>query len=514
MRTALSPSARRNGIGQFVTMPAPVKGLNFRDGITALKATDALILDNYFPEASYCRLRGGFEAHVTGFAAAVETVMEYASPTARALFAASGTAIYDATTAGAVGAAVVASLTNARWQHAMFTTSAGDFLVAVNGADGVRTYDGSAWATQVITVATAADLADVAVWKGRLWFTENSSNKVWYLASGAIAGAAVAFDLGPVFKLGGAVAFITPLSFTSGSTVDDGICFISTEGEVALYVGTDPASATTFGLRGVYRIPSPLPGRRGYARFNGDCLVMTDAGLVSLLTSARLDETQQQNSSVSERIDPELARQAAVGAQEFGWQVFAYPRGTALMVNAPQGAGEYHQWTMNAITTAWCRYTGMNPLCWALFDGAPYFGGATAVYAFDIGRLDNGAAIRGALKGAFSSLGSHGLKRVTMLRPFLTTNSQFTPSIGLDVDFSDIEPTDVGASPVVAAALWDVALWDAALWGGGSLVSREWSSAAGIGTWFAPRFSTATRGVEITINAFDLVYEPATSRAL
>jgi hypothetical protein len=241
---------------------------------------------------------------------------------------------------------------------------------------------------------------------------------------------------------------------------------------------------------------------------------MTEAGLVSLLTSARLDSTQQQNSSVSERIDPELARQAAVGAQEFGWQVFSYPRGTALMVNAPQGVGTFYQWTMNAITTAWCRYVGMNALCWSLLDGAPFFGDTTAVYAADVGAQDNGAEIRGAIKGAFSVLGSHGLKRVTMLRPFLTMNAQMAPSVGLDVDFSDVAPTDAGASPVVTAALWDVALWDDASWGGNSLVSREWSSAAGIGTWFAPRLSTATRGMDITVNAFDLVYEPATSRAL
>lgn len=514
MRKAIPPSARRNGSGNFVTLPAPVKGLNFRDSIAALKPTDALILDNYFPEASACRLRRGFHAHVTGFAAAVETLIEYASPTARKLFAASGTAIYDATTAGPVGAAVVSTLANARWKALMFTTSAGDYLVAVNGADGVRTYDGAAWATQAITGATAANLADVAVWKSRLWFTENGSNKAWYLPSGAIAGAAVAFDLGPVFKLGGAIAFITPLSFSSGATVDDGICFVSTEGEVALYLGTDPASAATFALHGVYRIPAPLLGRRGYVRFNGDCLVMTEAGLVSMLTSAQLDSTQQQNSSVSERVDPELARQATVGAQEFGWQVFSYPAGTALMVNAPQGSGMFNQWTMNAITTAWCRYKNQNAYCWALLDGAPFFGGATAVYAADVGAQDDGAEILGAIKGAFSTLGRGALKRVTMLRPFLTTNSALTPSIGLDVDFSDNAPTDVGASPVITAALWDVALWDAAVWGGESMVSREWSSASGIGTWFAPRLSTATRGVEASLNAFDLVYEPASSRAL
>lgn len=514
LRQAVRSNQAKRATGKFVTLPAPVAGLNFRDSIAALKSNEALILDNYFPEASYVRLRRGYQSHVTGFADPVESLMEYASPTARALFAASGTDIYDATTAGAVGASVLGSLTNARFQHVMFSTSAGDYLGCVNGADGFITYDGAAWATQAITVATATDFVDVALWKSRLWFTSNGSNKVWYLGSGAVSGAATALDLGPVFRLGGAVAFIVPLSFNSGSAIDDGIVFVSTEGECALYVGTDPSSAATFGLQGVFRIPAPLTGRRGYTRFNGDCLVMTEAGLVSLLVSMRLDNTQQSNSSVSDKIDQELTRQALAERNTFGWTVFAYPAGAALYVNAPQGSGTYHQWTMNAITTAWCRYKNQNALCWSLLENAPYFGEQTAVYRADFGQTDDGDVIEGAVKGSFSTMGGGVLKRVTMIRPFLTTNAPLVPALGVDLDFADIAPTDSGATPVVTAALWDAAVWDADYWGGGSYVSREWSAAPGIGTYVSPRMSTSTRGLEITLNAFDLVVEPATANAL
>ena len=51
--------------------------------------------------------------------------------------------IYDVSSSGAVGAAAVSGLTNARHQHTMFATSGGQFLVICNGADGVRTYDGT-----------------------------------------------------------------------------------------------------------------------------------------------------------------------------------------------------------------------------------------------------------------------------------------------------------------------------------------------------------------------------------
>jgi hypothetical protein len=514
LRQAVRANPSRQPRGRFVTMPAPVAGLNFRDSIAQLKPNEALILDNFFPEASYVRLRRGFAEHATGFPAAVETLMEYASPTSRKLWAAAGTAIYDATSAGAIGAAALSSLTNARWQHTMFTTSGGDYLVAVNAADGVRTYDGSTWATQSITGATAADFIDVTVWGNRLWFVEDDSAKAWYLPSGAIAGAATALDLGPVYSLGGRLAIITPLSFNSGSDVEQGIAFVSTEGEVALYSGTDPSGASTFALVGRFRISPPVAGARSYTRFNGDCLVLTESGLVSLLVAMRLDASQQTNASVSDKIDQQLARQVGLQRAAFGWQVFLYPRGSALYVNAPQGSSVFDQWVMNSITVAWCRYQGMNARCWGLLDGAPYFGGATVVYRADFGADDDGAATIGEVKTAFSTLGTNGLKRLTMLRPFLAASAAFTPVLGVDVDFSDNIPSDTAPTPDISVGLWDTSLWDNAPWGGESYISREWSTIGGIGTWMAPRMRTSTIGVEVVLNAFDAVFEPMSANAL
>ena len=514
MRQAVRTKPAKPATGNFVTLPAPTKGLNFRDSIAALKSDEALILDNYFPEASYVRLRRGYAEHATGFSDPVESLMEYASPSSRKLFAAAGTSIFDATSAGAIGAASLGSLTNARWQHLMFTTAAGDYLVCVNGADGVRTYSGAAWATQSITGATAANFVGVASWKTRLWFWENGSTKAWYLPSGAIAGAANAIQVGDVFRLGGSIALIAPLSFNSGNIVDDGIVFVSTEGECALYIGTDPASSTTFALQGVFRIPAPMNTRRGHVRFNGDVLVMTEAGLVSLLQATRLDVTQRTFQSVSDNIDPVLKLQAQDERNTFGWQVFAHPASGMLWVNAPQGGSIYHQWTMNTITAAWCRFKNMNALCWSLLSNAPYFGAATAVYRADFGASDDDANIEGEVKAAFSTAGKGNPKRVTMLRPLMTTNTRIRPRAGVDLDFSDNIPTNLASSPSITGLIWNTGRWDVDVWGGAELRVREWVGVDGIGTWLAPRMKTASMGAQIKLNAWDLVFEPAGLNAL
>src|SRR6185436_6059960 len=111
------PSIADMSVGQI---PAPVRGLQLKRGIAAMKPDEALILDNWFPKGGYCQVRGGHASHVTGLGASIGSLMEWAGPAGRKLFGATSTAIYDVTSAGAVGAAVVSSLSNAYWQTVNF----------------------------------------------------------------------------------------------------------------------------------------------------------------------------------------------------------------------------------------------------------------------------------------------------------------------------------------------------------------------------------------------------------
>lgn len=490
---------------KVVTLPAPVRGLNLVAALTGMKPGDALIMDNYFPEAAWVSLRGGRTSHMTGFAAPIESLMEY-SATVSKLFAAAGTGIFDATTAGAVGAAVVTLLTNARWQHIQFSTTAGDYLVLVNGADGLRTFDGTTWATQAVTVATAASFVDVASFKNRLWFTYNNSTSAWYLPSGAIAGAAVRFDLGPVFRLGGNLAFIVPVSFNAGAGFDEAICFVSTKGEVALYVGTDPASAATFALSGVFRIGAPIR-QRGYVRYGGDALVLTQDGLVSLLEAMRLDRAQAPYVTISNNIGPVLTEQILAQPSTFGWQLVVHAKGTRLIVNAPQGGAIYHQWIMNTLTKGWGRFKDQNVACWGFLSDNIYCAIGSTVFRADNGASDAGTAIAGEVKWAFSMMGTQSLKRTTMVRPHFSSTGSPSFAIGINTDFSDNTPTDTPVSATLTTGNWGDP-WGF-IWGGGYSISRQWSAVSGLGIWLAPRIASTTVGYKIRINAIDVMYEPS-----
>lgn len=513
MREALRPNKGKRASATMRSLPAPIGGLNFRDPISQLPATDALILDNYFPATGSVRLRKGYTPWATGLPTAVETLFEYAGAS-RQFFAASGAGIYNITLGGAVGSPVVSGLTSARWNHTQFTTTGGTYVILCNGADAVRHYDGTTWAEPAITGVASTTLRGVVSHQNRLWFWQTGSAKAWYLGTGAIAGAATSFDLGPQFTRGGTLAFIAPVSFDSaGAGLSSVLLFVSTNGEMVVYSGTDPASASTWTFAGRYRIGAPT-GERAHAAFGGDLAVLTEDGLISAKGMMDVGREQAQTVAVSAKIGKELVKQRRQNPDAAAWQVFLYPTGTMAMVNAPQpGAGTYHQWVINTQTGAWCRFKGINAQCWGLFNNAPYFGGSTVVFQFDVTNADNGTAIVGEVKGGFSTFRSGMQKRFTMLRPVLSANGDPRPAVALDTDFQDRSPTDAVSVPTTDA-VWGTAIWGEAVWGGSTSVNLSWTVTGAIGIAAAGRMKTSTIGFDIELHGIDLAYEAATVPAL
>jgi hypothetical protein len=423
-----------------------------------------------------------------------------------------GTSIYDVTAAGPVGAPVT-SMANARLQFLMFSNSGGNYLVVVNGADGVRTYDGTTWATQAITGATATGFVQVASWGRRLWFAELASSKAWYLGVDAISGAASALDLGAVWKRGGSLKSILSVSFdTAGSGLNNYIAFLSSNGEAAVYSGSDPASASTFALVGRYQIGTPV-GARPYVQYGGDILVLTQDGCVSLVNALSIDRAASARSTSTDKISTIFNQDWIAYHTIPGWQVIAYANGHQIVVNVPTSTTTSQQYVQNTFTGAWCRFTGMDARCWALLQDQLFFGGATAVYLADDGASDNGAAINARVRTAFNRHKTQGLKRYTMVRPTMTANADPRATLGLDVDYDQQAPLS-GFTVSAAAALWDSAIWDIDVWGGSSLNVRGWTAAGALGRVVSVQMVTSTIGAEIQLNTFDLLYEPSKAPVL
>jgi hypothetical protein len=512
-RAARTKRAQREQIANTASLPAPVGGWNARDAVSNMPPEDAVQLENWFPRPTDVLLRPGYVNWATGLPASpVESLMEYNSATTRTLFAACGTAFYNVTAEGAVGAAVQSGLTNARWQSVNVTTAGGSYLYAVNGLDKPRLWNGATWvavdaaSTPEITGITTTTLAHVALFKNRLWFTQAGTLKVWYLPTNAIGGAANAIDLASIARRGGYLMGMWSWTIDAGFGVDDLAVFITSEGEVIVYRGTDPSSATTWALVGVWQLGAPL-GRRCAMKYAGDLLIACEDGLVPLSGALQSSRTNPRV-ALSDKIQLAFSEAATLYGDRFGWTIADYPRQNMILVNVPTGDNLQQQYVMNTITKAWAKFTGWPASCWETSNEELYFGGVGVVCKAMTGFSDNGNIITGRAQQSYNYFGRRGQnKRFTMARPIIQANAVPSVQMGLAIDFDDAQPVATLSTPAPPTSTWDASLWDSGTWGGGLSVYRQWQSVVGVGYAAGPYLIGSSLGTELRWQSTDIVME-------
>ena len=516
-----SPARRRliqRTTNNVASLPAPVGGWNARDSLANMAPTDAVTLDNLFPGVSSVSLRGGYVKHATGMTGQVESLLVYSGGATDKMFAAVDGKIYDVTSAGPVGAAAVSGLTSNRWEYTNITTSGGSYLYAANGADKPLLYDGSAWtaidgaSTPAITGVTTTDLIQPTLFKNRMWFIQKNTLKAWYLPTASIGGAAQVLDLSSVAHLGGTLVAMSAWTIDAGYGVDDNLVFVTDQGEVIVYRGTDPSSASTWALIGVWIIGAPI-SRRCVQKYGGDLLILTLDGLIpmaSALQSSRLDPQV----ALSDKIQGAFAAAARTYKTNFGWGLLYNPLNNALIVNVPISTGNQVQFVMNNITKAWCRFTNWKANCFALLNDKPYFGGENYVAeawttgSGQAGFNDDGIAISTQALQAFNYFETRGvIKYFTRARPTIYSNGQPTINIGMNVDFQT--NADLGSLSFVATqyGLWDVGLWSQAVWGSDLIITNNFVGIQGIGYCGGLVFNSASRNVSLEWASTDVVYQ-------
>lgn len=520
MRQALRRNPSRAAVSYTQSIPAPVEGWDAVSPISEIKPTRAYQLDNWIPRPGYVELRKGNTEWSGPFAAAVETLLVWRGPSSEKMFAASGTAIYDVTTETTVTAsAAVSGLTNARWQYVNFSTAGGHFIILVNGADSPRRYNGSAWAVATVTATglTSSTLIHVMAHQQRLFFLQKNSLDFYYAAPNAITGALGKFPLGSLFRKGGSLVTLGSWSVDGGAGQDDLAVFITSEGEAAIYQGNNPADANNWALVGVYEIGIPL-GARSVIKWGADLAVITTNGVVTLSTILISGRVKAQRAALTARIQNAYAQAAQRSIDAFGWEAIAYAKGGLVIVNVPWQAGSsYRQYVMDTLGTgSWCRWLGVNALCWAVMGDNLYFGGLTRVCRADRGSSDAGAPITADLTGAWLYYGARGsLKQFKMIRPIFETNQSLVPAVDMVVDFKNMDPVAQPSQAQSNASQWGTAKWGTSQWGSSSRISADWTGVTGLGNAGAIRIRVVTLGgtarsavnSTIRLNSFDVVYE-------
>lgn len=501
-------------VAQQASIPAPTGGWNARDSIANMDKMDAVVLTNFFPLTTDVMVRQGYSQYTTGLGGQAQSLMVYAGGASTALFVATDLGNIKAVVSGtATATASVSSLTNGKFEYVNFTTAGGSYLIAVNGADKARYYTGSTWAKDGdgapydVTVLNTANATNVNVHKGRIWYTEANTLKAYYMPTGAIGGAATAFDLSSVAQMGGYLMAMGTWTIDAGYGVDDLAVWMTSQGEIIVYRGTDPASSATWALVGVWRVGSPV-GRRCMLKYAGDLLVISQDGVLPLSSALQSSRTNPRV-ALTDKIQSAMSEAVSNYGANFGWQLAYYPKANQLYLNVPISAGsQQQQFVMNTISKSWCNFTGWEANCFEVYNDQLYFGGNGVVCKAWYGWQDNGSSIQGDGLQAFGYYGSPGrVKRATMVRPTVLANGTPASFANVAVDFDILDNSSTITATAGAFSAWDSGLWDAATWSTGLVPFRTWQSANTIGTALAPRVKVAANGFTARWASTDIVYE-------
>lgn len=495
---------------QIQTVPAPVGGLNAINALPAMPASDAVVLENFIAFPDRVETRAGAVEHVTGFTQPVKRLLQYAHANGtETLFACCDNGIFDVTISGTVGAAV-ATIADGNCISANFNTGAGSFLVSVNGVDDCRQYNGTTWSTVATFGGTATNtLFAVEVYRQRLYFLQNNSMNLVYLPVNSVSGAAVTYNLGSIFRRGGALQAISTWTIDGGTGADDHLVIVTTQGEVAVFTGSDPAVAANWVLRGVYYIGRPL-GKLALTKFGGDLLFNAETGLYPL-SKALLTATINRAAAITNKIDARFSADARRYFNNVGWQVVINPDIPCILVNVPVGSGLQMQYCMHSQSGSWSTFNGWPATCWARSGGSLYFGTANAVCLAFNGFADFGGNITATLLSAFNNFGLARNKSIRMVRPTFLATASFNYNIGFAHDFSQVpNTTSVDRPPGAAASLWGTGIWGSAIWGGsGNETIREWRNPPDKpGAYKAFYTQVSSKTAQVSLVAFDALLVP------
>lgn len=465
----------------------------------------ALVLDNFFPTAQSARLRRGCEGYADLDGGTVMSLFSYISGATERLFAADAEKIVDITT---TPSDAQTGLNGGDWVSIQFATSGGVFLRLVNGTDTPLVYDGSAFSTSpALTFADGYNGNDTSIlnfvwaYQNRLFFVEKDSLDAWYLPVGNIGGELVKLPLGGIFELGGSLLFGAVWSNDSGNQggLGEQCIFVTTEGEVAVFQGSNPSSVADWGKVGVYRIGRPL-GKRAWFRAGSDVFIATSVGLVPISAAVTRDFAAIAPVAASYAIED--AWNAAVRRRpNSDWRCIMWPaQQMALVVPPFEQSLPIEAFVVNLRTGAWCRFTGWDMRSLAVFRERMFFGSTDGlVWEAMVGGLDGEDEYSGTYVPLFEDFGSPANRKIARLaRASLRARTRLPITVAGHSNFETELPPPPEPAELGESGIWGAAIWGSSSWGDEvDLVTVEgWQSISATGS---------TLAVSIQVSSGDVV---------
>ena len=418
MRLATLPSASK-ARSQNRHVVAPMKGMNTASPITETPNGYGLRLENVVARSDGIHTRQGFEYVATGLDGAVTTLMAYPSHVVAAT-----------TSAGAP------------WQWSLMSNPGGVYLMAVNGSDYLRAYNGTTWSTLTLDNLDTRTVASICTHQSRVFFGSSVDLTLYYLPTDAIMGAVSPMPLGHLCRKGGKIAAIASLTQDAGRNGTDQLLVITTEGEAVLWSGNDPDVSATWSIAGVWNVPKPI-GRRCLVPHGGSLAYLCVRGLLSIPQTLSRDDPEKQNDAISEAIWPTFCDDIQTGA----WEMVESAEHEVLIVNGPRG--QY----VKSGTGAWSTWQMPYATTWITHRGELYFGTSDGSICRYTGMLDGTRPISAFIVDRYDRLKSLGIKTASQVRLHYKAAKPYTPRVKMLTNYSD--PLSFNLNPLSVYGAFD-----------------------------------------------------------
>jgi len=341
----------------------------------------------------------------------------------------------------------------------------------------------------------------------RLWFADSSNLALYYLPLQQKQGEVKELPLNAVFRRGGSIRAVYTWTVDGGMGLDDQIVIFSTNGEAAIYGGTDPDSDMS--LTGVYRFDAPM-SKHSVVNYGGDLYVMISTGLVPMTTLMKAES--EQLGQYDKSVYSEFFGNALSYRDRPGWMTLLNHSSGRLFCNMPLGSpNSYRQMVRFMPNPIWASWSGLPARCWGWVDNRVFFGSDDGkVYEMHPNYLnDDGKPITVDVQAAWSEYGTPNAKHFKMIRPYIISDGTPQPYIDMRVDYDLTPPQN---QPDVSfgdpGALWDVATWDVDYWTISGRSRNNWTGVGIIGAGgCGPRLTASIYNCSFALNGWDVIYE-------
>ena len=473
---------------QTITIPAPTRGLILNENESFMQPGGALVMDNWVPTMKGTKLRGGTKTWATlpETDTPVVSMFNFISGSQQRMYAGNATKLYDVTAAtptliksGQLSGNYVASqMANQSGDHMLVCNDAGDFVLHFDGTTWTTLNSGQINADPAITPPPSCvaghNLTYVWKYRGRFFFIEGGTMNAWYLPTNAFQGRILQIPLAGAATKGGKLLSGFSWSIDAGDGIDDKCVFMTDQGELLIFTGSDPSTATNWRQEGRYATSLPL-GMNCHLPIGGDVLIATVDGIIPISASIQKDSSQLELAAITRAIKP-MWREEVNAKRALPWTMCKWDEYGGIFVTYPGGTpGNYTTGAVNVATGAWCRIIGWDAMCFGRLRADMFFGTQDGrIVQTERTGTDNGLPYLCTIVGGWEMFNSSGSTVVwrQARASFRSRNGEpFQPQLSATTDYVITIPPPPSAAPDPGP----MDVWDQGLWGPTPGFTPPWS---------------------------------------